>query len=222
MSRRSWPVTRFVSSATRSGRSWKRLSGAGTVTPSRRATTVAACCSARTSVGAMNAPWWPPWTATSSVLTATTVLPDPTSPWRSRCIGCGPARSCSISAITARWSSVSANGQPLVEARRPARPRRRGGCPWRRAPAPSCAGRATSWTRSSSSKARRRRASSFSAIESGAWMPNSARCRSTRPKRRRAGSGTGSAMPRARQRSRALSTQPAISQVLRSAFSLWG
>ena len=34
-----------------------------------------ACCSASTSVGAISAPWWPPCTAASSAVTATTVLP---------------------------------------------------------------------------------------------------------------------------------------------------
>ena len=59
ISRRSAPVTRFVSSSTRRGRSPNRLAGSGTVTPSSRRRTPAACCSASTSVGAINAPWWP-------------------------------------------------------------------------------------------------------------------------------------------------------------------
>ena len=50
------------------------------------------CCSASTSVGAMRAPWWPPWTAASRAATATTVLPDPTSPCRRRCMGSGPGQ----------------------------------------------------------------------------------------------------------------------------------
>ena len=52
-SRRSVPLTRLVSSATRSGRSPNRLPGSGTVTPSSSARTDAACCSASTSVGAI-------------------------------------------------------------------------------------------------------------------------------------------------------------------------
>ena len=47
------------------------------------------CCSARTSVGAIRAPWLPDCTAASSAVTATTVLPEPTSPWSRRCIGRG-------------------------------------------------------------------------------------------------------------------------------------
>ena len=79
-----------------------------------------------------------------------------------------------------------------------------------------------SWTRSSSSNANRRRACSFSAIESGPWIFHSADCRSIMPSRRRTGAGTGSARPRGAHRSSAFSTQPAISHVDSWAFSLWG
>ena len=71
---------------------------------------VSSCCSANTSVGAMNAPWYPPCTAISSAVSATTVLPEPTSPCSSRCIGAGLAMSSAICAIAAAWSSVSGNG----------------------------------------------------------------------------------------------------------------
>ncbi len=47
------------------------------------------CCSASTSVGAISAPWRPASTARSRAESATTVLPEPTSPWSSRCIGLG-------------------------------------------------------------------------------------------------------------------------------------
>ena len=43
-------------------------------------------------------------------MSATTVLPDPTSPCSSRCIGAGLAMSAAICAIAAAWSSVSGNG----------------------------------------------------------------------------------------------------------------
>ena len=49
--------------------------------------TVRKCCSARTSVGAISAPCRPASTARSSVASATTVFPEPTSPCSSRCIG---------------------------------------------------------------------------------------------------------------------------------------
>ncbi len=47
------------------------------------------CCSARISVGAMNATWKPFSIATSAAISATIVLPEPTSPCSSRFIGCG-------------------------------------------------------------------------------------------------------------------------------------
>ena len=86
------------------GRRTATCPASGTSTSSSSARMPRACCSASTSVGAMNAPWWPPSTAASSVHTATTVLPAPTSPCSSRCIGWGAARSPPISAI----------GRPLV------------------------------------------------------------------------------------------------------------
>ena len=51
------------------------------------------CCSASTSVGAISAPCRSASTARRSVASATTVLPEPTSPWSSRCIGVVRARS---------------------------------------------------------------------------------------------------------------------------------
>ena len=100
--RRSPAVVRLVKRATWRGRVPSSVDGSGTVIPSSSSATPRWCWSANTSVGAMNAPWWPPCTAVSSTATATTVLPDPTSPWRSRCIGAGRAMSSSISAMTRR------------------------------------------------------------------------------------------------------------------------
>ena len=57
---------------------------------------VAACCSARVSVGAISAAWWPDSTARSIAYRAQTVLPEPTSPISSRCIGRSESRSRSI------------------------------------------------------------------------------------------------------------------------------
>ena len=48
-----------------SGRWPSRVAGSGTVSPASRRRTSSACCSARTSVGAMRAAWWPPWVAVS-------------------------------------------------------------------------------------------------------------------------------------------------------------
>ena len=60
---------------------------------------VAKCCSASVSVGAISAAWPPCSTARSIACSATTVLPEPTSPISSRCIGRSRARSASTSAI---------------------------------------------------------------------------------------------------------------------------
>ena len=177
--------------------------------------TPAACCSASTSVGAISAPWCPPCTAASSALTATSVLPAPTSPCSRRCIGCGPARSASISAIARRCAPVSSNGraavQPLGRARR--RPS------WRmpRDSRSSARLRSTStvWTRSSSSNASRRRACSLSrdrlgqvdAVERRRAV-DAARSAGARRRRERVGDA-----PRAAACASASSTQPAISHV---------
>ena len=55
------------------------------------------CCSARISVGAMNATWKPFSIATIAAISATIVLPEPTSPCSSRFIGCGRCMSSTIS-----------------------------------------------------------------------------------------------------------------------------
>ena len=59
--------------------------------PSPRASraSVASCCRASTSVGAMKADCHPLAAAARQAYAATTVLPDPTSPWSSRFIGTG-------------------------------------------------------------------------------------------------------------------------------------
>ena len=59
---------------------------------------LAACCSASSSVGAITAVCLPAPRPRSAASAATTVLPEPTSPCSSRCIGCGSARSARISA----------------------------------------------------------------------------------------------------------------------------
>ena len=59
--------------------------------PSARSPSIAVidrwCCAARTSVGASSAAWPPASMAASMARSATTVLPEPTSPCSSRCIG---------------------------------------------------------------------------------------------------------------------------------------
>ena len=98
---RSAAPVRLVKSATRSGRLPARVAGSTTSNPSTSRRTSVACCSASTSVGAIRAPWCPPCTPINMAETATTVLPEPTSPWSSRCMGNGPPRS-SVSSATAR------------------------------------------------------------------------------------------------------------------------
>ena len=88
------PVTRLVSSSTRSGRSPNRLPGSGTFrSPSSARTPVAVLLGEhlgrrhqRALVPALHR-------VRAASITATTVLPEPTSPCSSRCIGWGPARS---------------------------------------------------------------------------------------------------------------------------------
>ncbi len=83
-----------------------------------------ACWAARTSVGASRAAC-PPESMTRSIArSATTVLPEPTSPCRSRCIGWLLAISSSITAATSRCPPVSVNGSPASNSSRrpPARP----------------------------------------------------------------------------------------------------
>ena len=120
-----------------------------------------ACCSARTSVGAMKAPWCPPCTAASSVQTATTVLPAPTSPCSSRCIGCGPARSLPDLGDGRALVGGELERQAVEERVEQRALGRRGRCP--RVVRSMCRLRWTSasWTRSSSSSTSRRRATSL-------------------------------------------------------------
>ena len=68
------------------------------------------CCWASTSVGASSAAWPPESTTWSIARSATTVLPEPTSPCSNRCIGWPWPSSAAISSPTLRWPSVRANG----------------------------------------------------------------------------------------------------------------
>ena len=69
-----------------------------------------ACCSARISVGAIRAAWYPDWTASIIAAKATAVFPLPTSPWSSRFIGSGRPMSRAISPSARSWAPVSVNG----------------------------------------------------------------------------------------------------------------
>ncbi len=85
-------------------------SAAWTSSPGISFCSVAKCCSASVSVGAISAAWAPDSTARSIAYSATTVLPEPTSPISSRCIGRSPTMSSSTAAIALRWSPVGVNG----------------------------------------------------------------------------------------------------------------
>ena len=74
------------------------------------------CCWASTSVGASMAAWPPASTTASMARRATIVLPEPTSPWSSRCIGCSVARSSKISLETFCWPSVRVKGSRASKA----------------------------------------------------------------------------------------------------------
>src|SRR5881628_1723820 len=73
--------------------------------------TVSKCCSASSSVGAISTAWWPASMTVSAARSATSVLPLPTSPWRSRRIGCGAARSAAISAKARSCAPVGRKGR---------------------------------------------------------------------------------------------------------------
>ena len=106
---------RLVSRATRSGRRPSRVAGSGTVSPSSSDGPRRRAARPAPRSGPSAAPWWPPWTAASMAATATTVLPDPTSPCRSRCMGSGPARSARMASMARRWAAVGEKGRPLEE-----------------------------------------------------------------------------------------------------------
>ena len=93
-------------------------SAARTASPGISACSVAKCCSASVSVGAMKTACMSCSTARSIACSATTVLPEPTSPMSRRCIGRGEASSSSSVAIARAWSPVSANGSSSSRQRR--------------------------------------------------------------------------------------------------------
>ena len=140
---RSLPVMRLVSSSTVSGRSPNSdAPSSGTVMPSSSGRMLAKCCSASTSVGAMNAPWCPPCTAVSSAATATTVLPAPTSPWSRRCIGIGPGQVGGDLGDHLRLVAGELERQPIEEPRHQRAGRCRARCPGWSPRSSACAARA--------------------------------------------------------------------------------
>ena len=134
--------------------------------PRSRRVIVRKCCSARISVGARMAAWYPFSTAASMATAATTVLPLPTSPSNSLFIGRAVWMSDSISSVTRSCASVNENGSESTNAPTP-------GSPTSNAmPLPSschaCLRRKTViWSKNNSSKANLCRAASAASKESG-------------------------------------------------------
>ena len=181
--RRSRAVRLDVSSATRTPSSVQSCS------------TVRKCCSASVSVGAISAPCRPASTARSSVCSATAVLPEPTSPWRSRCMGVVRPRSASISAIACSCASVSVNGS--ASRYRAASSPGSGSASATSASRSTVRRRSASCSVNSSSSARRRRARSASSSPRGRWMPTSASARRGSRSSTRMAAGSGSPPARA-------------------------
>ena len=84
-----------------------------------RRRSVSKCWRASISVGASIATCAPASTARSMASSATTVLPEPTSPCSRRSIGASCARSPSISSTLRFWAPVSGNGSANLLRRRP-------------------------------------------------------------------------------------------------------
>ena len=83
--------------------SWRTLIGQ----PAKRSLKVRKCCRARSVVGQTMATCLPHMATTNAALSATSVLPKPTSPHTSRSIGLPLDRSVSTSVMALSWSSVS-------------------------------------------------------------------------------------------------------------------
>ena len=77
-----------------------------------RAEIVRKCCLASSSVGAISAACSPASATRSIAMSATRVLPDPTSPCSSRSIRVGWPRSASISANASAWAGVMGKPEP--------------------------------------------------------------------------------------------------------------
>ncbi len=75
------------------------------------------CCKASTSVGAITAACSPLPIANRQAAMATTVLPEPTSPWSRRFMGTARSMSARISPVALTWSPVSAKGSADMKAR---------------------------------------------------------------------------------------------------------
>ncbi len=159
--------------------------------PSSRSS-VARCCSASVSVGAISAAWRPLPTARSIAWRATTVLPDADLPHQEALHRMRADAGRRRSARRRRAGRRSARRAAREPSARSARRRRRAAA---RTAARSLARRraasATS-SRKSSSNASRRRAASSSSGDSGKWIASSAAGRSASRSAARSAAGSGS------------------------------
>ena len=197
------PVTMSSRVRRRSAVDWLPVSSATRVPcsappsmpPSARSPSIAVivrwCCAASTSVGASRAAWPPESTAASMARSATMVLPEPTSPWSSRCIGTSRPISSAIVVPISTCPAVRVNGSRASNAS--SSPPARAGrgvvvCPdaaRRRCASVTCRTKASSYRS-------RRRAASTSSIVSGVWMPRSASVRDISARRARTSAGRAS------------------------------
>lgn len=205
---RAWvPITMPASPVTRSRSAWRRAatpiepvssttfvpcSEPPSMPPSASSPIISVierwCCWASTSVGASMAACPPASTTPSMARSATMVLPEPTSPWRSRCIGCSVARSSKISRETFCWPSVRVKGSSASKASSspPGVGLRATAGSWvsaylRRASA--------TWRTKASSHFSRSRASAMSALVCGRWTFSSASGSGANPRPRAAPHG---------------------------------
>ena len=146
-------------------------------------------------MGAISAAWAPGSTARSIASSATTVLPEPTSPISSRCIGRSRARSASTASIA---RALVAGRRERQRSRQPARRElaRRSSAAARAASRRRARRRSSaSWSSSSSSKASRRRPPSWSPKCAASSAAGRSGSRSST--RSRAGSGSSASAQRA-------------------------
>ncbi len=78
------------------------------------------CCSARISVGIINADWYPALAAANNAIAATIVFPLPTSPCNNRCICLASFKSLQISLTTLFWAIVNSKGSVFIKRRKSA------------------------------------------------------------------------------------------------------
>ena len=146
------------------------------------------CCLASTSVGASITAWPPASTTASIARSATSVLPEPTSPCSSRCIGEEPASSSKMVSPMLTWPLVSSKGSRASKASS-SPPTRRGRGVASRAAFSRRRRTMASWMPNASSNFSRRMPSSACARSVGSWTAVSACSNGSTPASRTTHSG---------------------------------